>query len=259
MPDNWDDSDDEWDVNDDEIDKKLGLKKPEDNAPKFDDEEDLALKEHAAKEKAQQVELKKKGTALAQKKQAEQDRLEELELAKKVMELEAEKEAKMTADELRLHKQNQIEEADSALAKDLFGSQGTSTGTGAGAGGVSQAGDKVVMKDLKDHLKHARKVSECMRGHGNIHYATAFFKELFEQSKDLMDNDSVTELVKILNVIKNDKVQAQKVKPKGQPQKVKKDKVAEAKARQIQIETFGDNDQYDAYDEIGENYEDAFF
>ena len=93
-----------------------------------------------------------------------------------------------------------------------------------------------------------------------IHFAVAFYKEAIQQSKDVLDDDAVSDLIKTLNVIKNEKVQAAKRKVKGQAQKSKKvDKAAEAKARKIQEETFGENDQYDEYDAVGEDYEDAFF
>jgi translation initiation factor 3 subunit J len=109
-------------------------------------------------------------------------------------------------------------------------------------------------------LKHARKVAECIRGHGKIHLASAFMKELIQQSKEVLDDDAIAEIIKTCNVIKNEKVQAAKRKVKGQAQKSKKvDKSAEAKARKLQVETFGDNDFHDDYDQIGHDYEDAFF
>ena len=158
MTDNWDDSDDEWDVDDDALDAKLGLKKDE-PANDFDDEEDLAVEEKAAADKLSQVELKKKGSALAAKKEADKARQEELEIARKAMELEAEMEENMTPDERRALERKRIEEADNALTDDLFG--------GVEALSVSkkaqQAGDKVVMKDMKDHMRHARKVAECLK------------------------------------------------------------------------------------------------
>jgi translation initiation factor 3 subunit J len=52
-----------------------------------------------------------------------------------------------------------IEEADHALTDDLFGSVDKMSVSN----GAQQAGDKVVMKDMKDHMKHARKVAECMK------------------------------------------------------------------------------------------------
>jgi translation initiation factor 3 subunit J len=158
MGDNWDDSDDEWDVDDDALDAKLGLKKdaPSNN---FDDEEDEALKEQAAAEKLMQVDLKKKGSALVAKKNADKERKEELEIARKAMALEAEMEANMTPDEQRAMERQRIEEADHALTDDLFGAVDKMT-VGEKA---QQAGDKVVMKDMKDHMKHARKVAECMK------------------------------------------------------------------------------------------------
>ena len=159
MTDNWDDSDDEWDVDDDALDAKLGLNKKTEPAANFDDEEDLAVKEKEAADKAKHVELKKKGSALAAKKQAEKDRQEELEIARKAMELEAEMEANMTPDERRALERRRIEEADNELTNDLFGAvERMSVSKGA-----QQAGDKVVMKDMKDHMKHARKVAECMK------------------------------------------------------------------------------------------------
>jgi len=84
MTDNWDDSDDEWDADDAEIDKKLGLVK-NDDVPAFDDEEDLALKEKEAEEKAQLAENKKKGAALAARKEKEAAKAEELEVARRTV------------------------------------------------------------------------------------------------------------------------------------------------------------------------------
>lgn len=256
MADNWDDSGDEWDVDDDDIDAKLGLKKVGEDLPTFDDEEDLALKEKEEQDKMSHTELKKKGNALAKKRKEEQERLENEELARKALEFEAEMEASMSPDAFRAYKQKQIEDADQALTNDLFGAveRGPSTAVAA------EAGDKVVMKDIKDHLKHARKVGECIQGHGKIHLASAFLKEVIQQCKDVLDDDAITDIIKTCNVIKNEKVQQAKRKVKGQAQKSKKtDKVAEAKARQKIMETFGENDKYDDIDELGANYEDAFF
>jgi translation initiation factor 3 subunit J len=263
MADNWDDgSDDDWDNDDDDLDARLGLKKVEAALPTFDDEEDLALKDKEAQDKVNAVELKKKGNAMVSKKQEEKDRKEELELAKLAMDMEAEAEQNLSPEELRDMKRRQIEEADHELTDDLFGTVDKMSGMNKpGAAGVAAAaGDKVVMKDIKDHLKHARKVAECIRGHGKIHLASAFLKELIQQSKDVLDDDAITEIIKTCNVIKNEKVQAAKRKVKGQAQKSKKtDKAAEMKARKLQVDTFGDNDYHDDVDQIGHDYEDAFF
>ena len=89
--------------------------------------------------------------------------------------------------------------------------------------------------------------------------ASAFLKECISESKDVLDESAVDELIKALNVIKNDKVAAAKRKVKGQAQKAKKDKKAEAKAKQLQTELFGENDNYDEYDDFGADYEDDFF
>ena len=257
MPDNWDDSDDEWDADDDELDARLGLKKVEAALPTFD-EEDLTLKEKAEQQAKQQVDLKKKGTALAAKKEAEKQRLEEIAIAKKAMEVEADAEANLSPEELKALKQQQIEEADNALTDDLFGGGGNISGKGPGA--ASTGADTLVLLDVKDHLKHARRVSDAFKKHGKIHLATTFIKDLLDQNKELLDDAAITDIMKTCNLIKNEKVQAAKRKVKGQAQKSKKvDKAAEAKARSIQVETFGDNDQYDDYDQIGADYEDAFF
>lgn len=257
MADNWDDDDDDdWDKSDDDDELAAKLSKLQSNVPTFEDEEDLALKEKAEQDRLQTMESKIRGKALAEKKQKESDAKEELELARRAMELEAEAEAKMTPDERRQLERQRIEAADNELTDDLFGADNTKNKTTAAAA----AGDAVVLKDLKDHLKHARKVGDAMKKHGNVHFASAFFKECVTSSKDVLDDDAVTELIKTLNVIKNEKVQAAKRKVKGQAQKSKKvDKVAEAKARQKLIETFGDNDKFDQYDEYGEKYEDDFF
>jgi translation initiation factor 3 subunit J len=87
-----------------------------------------------------------------------------------------------------------------------------------------------------------------------------FLKEVISQSKDVLDDAAITEIIKTCNVIKNEKVQEAKRKVKGQANKSKKvDKVAEAKAKKLQIEVFGDSNDYDDYDQIGEKYEDDFF
>lgn len=163
MADNWDDSDDDdWDVDDDALDAKLGLNKVE-AAPvsKFDDEEDLALKEKEEQERLNQISLKKKGSALAAKKQAEKDRLDDLEIARKALEMEAEMESKMSLDERKIMERQRQEEAELDMMGDAFGG-GVADG-GVGNKGAQLAGDKVVMKDMKDHMKHARKVADCMR------------------------------------------------------------------------------------------------
>eukprot|EP00527_Entomoneis_sp_CCMP2396_P006033 CAMPEP_0198142484 /NCGR_PEP_ID=MMETSP1443-20131203/5249_1 /TAXON_ID=186043 /ORGANISM="Entomoneis sp., Strain CCMP2396" /LENGTH=257 /DNA_ID=CAMNT_0043805503 /DNA_START=192 /DNA_END=965 /DNA_ORIENTATION=+ len=257
MTDNWDDSDDEWDANDAELDARLGLKSVEQNLPTFDDEEDLALKDKAANEASQQVEYKKKGTTLAAKKAAEKERLEEIELARKAVELEAEAEANMSPSELKALEQRRIEEADHALTDEMFGGGG---GGGGVAPRVAATGDKLVLKDVKDHLKHARRVAEALNNHGKIVLALTFVKEVLEQSKGMFDDDAISDLIKTCNVIKNEKVQESKRKTKGQAQKSKKtDKVAVAKAQKVMVDTFGDNDNYDQHDQFGADYEDAFF
>lgn len=269
MADNWDDgSDDDWDVDsddDDELDKRLGLKKSGDATavPTFDDEEDLAVKEKALADKLAATVLKKKGNALTEKKRAEQERKEEEEIARKAMEMENAIEANMSPDERRLLHKKRVEESEAALADDLFGGadmgKKTSSSTDGPRGTAMNAGDAVKMVDLKDHLKHARKVAQCIKGHGKVHLASAFLKECISECKEVLDEDETNELIKALNVIKNEKVAASKRKVKGQAQKSKKDKKSEAKAKKLQNELFGDNDNYDDVDEYGAQYEDDFF
>lgn len=259
MPDNWDDSDDEWDVSDDDLDARLKSKvtTATSKAPVFnDEEEDLALKEKERAEKAQKALNKTKGNALKKKKEEEQNRKIELEVARKAMELEDKFEANLSIEEKRkLAKEREEQEAQQQAA-DLFGG-GMDGGVGTKSTG---AGDSVKMTDLKDHLKHAHKVAQCLKGHGKIHLASAFFQEVIKESKAVLDDDAITEIIKTCNVIKNEKVQAAKRKTKGQAQKSKKrDKAEEAKAKQKAIELYGENDKYDEYDDYGAQYEDDFF
>lgn len=163
----WDDSDDEWDKSDDELDARLGLMN---DAPAparnfDDDEEDLALIERQRDDQANVESLRSKGKALASKKKAEDDMKEEEELARKAMELEAEMEANLSIDERRALERKRVEDADNDLTNDLFGAvEGVKSAAGAGTGGKAMgAGDTVKMSDLKDHLKHARKVSQCLK------------------------------------------------------------------------------------------------
>jgi translation initiation factor 3 subunit J len=266
MADNWDDSDDDWDKSDDEdeLDKRLGRTKIDDKAapPAFDDdEEDLTLKDKERDEKANAKLLKQKGSALAAKREAEAAAKEELYLAKKAMELEAEAEANMTPEERRQLERERQEADAMEMADDLFGGVDSGGPRGPnGPGSVMMSGDKVVMKDLKDHLRHAKKVGECIQGHGKITMCSAFLKEVIQQCKDVLDDEAISDIIKTCNVIKNEKVQQAKKKVKGQAQKSKKaDKAAKKKAMDIHNDVFGDNDNYDQYDDMGGAYEDDFF
>lgn len=88
----------------------------------------------------------------------------------------------------------------------------------------------------------------------------AFFKETLQECKDVFDDDALTDLIKAMNIIKNEKLAAAKHKVKGQAQKVKRDKASEMKAKQLQAELYGDGDVLlDKYDQYGEQYEDDFF
>ena len=83
---------------------------------------------------------------------------------------------------------------------------------------------------------------------------------MIQQSKDVLDDDAITDIIKTCNVIKNEKLQQTKRKSKGQAQKSKKqDKQEKVKAQKVASETFGNSNQYDEYDEIGDEFEDAFF
>lgn len=262
MSGNWDDSSDEWDQSDDELDARLGLTTStatNTKAPVFDDdEEDLALIEAKQKEIVIQSSLKTRGKKLAAKKKELEDRKEEEEIARKVMELEADMESNMTIDERRELERRRVEEADNALTDDLFGAVENVKG-GPGLGGQA-AGDTVNMTDLKDHLKHAKKVAQCLKKNAKVHLATTFLKECIMESKDVLDDDSISEIIKVCNVIKNEKLAATKRKVKGQAQKSKKkDKAAEAKAKKMAVELYGENEEFDDYDEYGAEYEDSFF
>jgi translation initiation factor 3 subunit J len=264
MADAWDDSDDDWDNSDaeDELDKKLNLTKINDAPPVFDDdEEDLTLKDKAADERANAKVNKTKGSALAKKKAADVAAKEELELARKAMAMEAEMEANMTPEERRLMERQREEDDAMAMADDLFGGMdAVAKGPVGGPAKAMMSGDKVVMKDLKDHLRHAKKVGQCIQGHGKINLCAAFLKEVIQQCKDQLDDEAITEIIKSCNVIKNEMVQQSKRKVKGQAQKSKKvDKQAKKKALDIHNDVFGDNDNYDAYDDMGGAYEDDFF
>jgi len=238
----------------DDLDERLGLTKKEEKAPVFDDEEDLAIVEKNKQTKEQNEVLKTKGNALAEKKKREQERKAEEELARKVMELELEREGNMTAEERRLLAREREDAAAAEQVGDLFGGVDDSKKKT-----VNKSEEKLVLQDYKDYLKHARNTATAMKSNGKIHLASAFFKECIQQSKDVLDDDAVSELIKTLNVIKNEKVAAAKKKVKGQAQKAKKDKTAEAKAKKVYNETFGDSNMYDKYDDYADDYEDDFF
>ena len=169
MADAWDEGSDAgsdaWDIESDDeaLEAKLGLNKVSaTNATAFDDEEDLAVKEKAEEAVRSKAVLKTKGKALAAKKAAEAERKEEEELARKVMDFELELEGSMAAEERKLLERRRIEEADAAIANDLFGGVDDHKVCDV-AGSTMEAGDTVKMVDLKDHLKHAKKVGNSIK------------------------------------------------------------------------------------------------
>lgn len=112
-------------------------------------------------------------------------------------------------------------------------------------------GDRFLYSNLSLRSKQAN---------GKVHLATAFLKECISESKDVLDDDAITDIIKTCNIIKNDLLQLAKKKVKGQAQKSKKkDKTAEKKAQKMAVELYGENDKFDDYDAYGAEYEDAFF
>ena len=66
----------------------------------------------------------------------------------------------MTIDERKALERKRIEDADNALTEDLFGGMSDGGKKSAGAADNSAA---LVFKDLKDVLKHAKKVGAALR------------------------------------------------------------------------------------------------
>jgi Translation initiation factor eIF3 subunit len=135
--------------------------------------------------------------------------------------------------ERRVRERQRVEEADHALTNDLLGgtvesvattaaTTATTTTTATLSSTAAGAAPPPPLKDMKDHLKYARTVATALAKHGQIHWRTAFYKEALSQSTAVLDEDAISELIKMLNVMKNDKVAAQKRKVKGQAQKSKK-------------------------------------
>jgi translation initiation factor 3 subunit J len=220
------------------------------------------LVEKANAEKLEAVTLKTKGNALVMKREAEAQRAVELEIAKKAMDLETEMEENMTVDERKALERKRIEDSDFEAASDLFG--GVDSGVGMGNGKVAavvtaSADGAIKLDNLKDYLKHAKKLSAAMKKGNKCAFSQALLNDLLKDVKDVLDTEAITDLIKTLNVINNDKLAADKRKSKGDAAKPKKDKAAIAKAKKVAIALYGDNDNYDALDQRGAEYEDNFF
>jgi len=152
MADAWDDSDDDWENDDDDdLDVRLG------SLNVFEAEEDLAVKEKVHSVKQENETLRKKGNALAEKRKAEQERAEMEDLARKTIALEGEMELNMTADEQRSFRKQKMQETENALGDDLFGDIGD------GPKDAQNVNENLVLGDMKDHLKHAQKVSAALK------------------------------------------------------------------------------------------------
>ena len=194
----WDD--DEWDVDDGALDAQLGGQ-PTPASTFEDEEEDLAVSDALKQAKIDSIKLAKKGNARLDKEEADKMRLLEEKAAKKALELEAEMEANMSVDERALMERKRIEDADMENTNDLFGGCAPApdgdmsiVGMQPNHNTTAAAGDKVVLKDLKDHLKHAAKVGAAVKKHGKASLAMTFMKELLQECKDVMDEDGMAEV-----------------------------------------------------------------
>lgn len=118
------------------------------------------MKEMKEAERIASIKLAKKGNALQMKKDKEENRKIEEEAARKAMELESEMEANLSIDERKKLERKRIEEADNALTEDLFG--GMSDG-GMKSTSTNDNSAALVFKDLKDVLKHAKKVGAALK------------------------------------------------------------------------------------------------
>ena len=87
-------------------------------------------------------------------------------------------------------------------------------------------------------------------------------------SAAVLDNDAITELIEMLNVMKTEKWPLPNAKSRETQNQETCSKIqkaglivggAVAQARKINVVFFGDNDQYDDIDQIGEKYDMTFF
>eukprot|EP00640_Fibrocapsa_japonica_P002786 CAMPEP_0113943470 /NCGR_PEP_ID=MMETSP1339-20121228/24671_1 /TAXON_ID=94617 /ORGANISM="Fibrocapsa japonica" /LENGTH=255 /DNA_ID=CAMNT_0000948351 /DNA_START=125 /DNA_END=892 /DNA_ORIENTATION=+ /assembly_acc=CAM_ASM_000762 len=206
-------------------------------------------------------EMTEKQKKRQEKKEAEAKRKAEEAAARENVELELAIQANETADERKLRERRQVEEADHHLTDDLFSgiddkprTNGVATTSGKGKTKMTAADiETMTMSTIQDHLAVAIQLgNKLSKSQG--HHALAFFKEVIKKGEEPLSVDDVGEMIAVLNVIKNDKVKAQKGKKKGAMKKATKtDKATKAK----HTDTFGgDWDGADQYDNYADAYDD---
>ncbi|EQC35704.1 hypothetical protein SDRG_06984 [Saprolegnia diclina VS20] len=147
----------------------------------------------------------------------EQEEKHKLEVA--IAKARAEEERHMTADELKAKQQRSIEEADFENTLDAFG---LST-SNAVKTKVAKAGDlETVVSDMKlvtlaDHEDLGSLVGKRLVN-SNAKYVVEFMKTLISHASTNLTANDMNDLTTIINVIKNEKIQA--AKPKGKKKKV---------------------------------------
>jgi translation initiation factor 3 subunit J len=135
-------------------------------------------------------------------------------LASMVIQVKAGVEQNLSVGRLGELKQNRNEQAGRATANDLVGSVQGQAGKGQVGAGVISSDNELVLKNLKDHLTHAKKVGVAIRSTGNSLFAHAFLKEVLCECKAVLDDRAVSGIIKTCIAIKNENAQSARRKSK---------------------------------------------
>ena len=137
--------------------------------------------------------------------------------------MRAEEQENETPAERKAREQASIEEADYENMLDAFGGDGGPTTKKDVAVPVVASNDleslmaNLKLSNLKDHEKLGNLFGEKLAS-SNAKYALEFLKSILTKGLTNMTTDHIKELTTVINVIKNDKIQA--AKPKSKKKKV---------------------------------------
>ena len=158
-----------------------------------------------------------------------------------------------TAEQRKIRERKQVEDADAAIAEDLFDgvdspgvAKRATSSSSTGIGGIS-------LKNREDHVNFGITVSNKLAGSTSF-CIQAFLKEVISRNGETLSAESLNEIAALVTKLQATKKQAADLTIKAKP---KSKKELKAKAKKF-AETYGgeyDNmDEYESYASIEDNY-----
>lgn len=170
-----------------------------------------------------------------------------------VAKMRAEEQQNETPAERKAREQAAIEEADYENMLDAFGGDGgpvkNATVGAAASGDLETSMANLKLSTLKDHETMGDLLGERLAT-SNAKYALEFLKSILTKGSANLTTDHMKELTTVINVIKNDKIQAAKPKSKKKKQTGKQGYAKVERGGSSGAAATSYDDYYDDYDDF---------